>query len=167
MMGILSLPLMLWDIHNGAVIASMGMAWDTGPPIWPYQASDILLRFLNGPAYSIAMPIANFLKLAAPRHHLLVFLAILIWWWFLGFTLDRGSAWKKAHWRWPLMGMLAVLIALFLWTAVAADALRLWSQAGAFRPPSTLLILRFLCPATWFITLASLLVGATRRVLTR
>ena len=71
-MGIVSLPLVLWDIHNARVIESMGMAWDMGAPIWPYQASDILLRLLNGPAYSIAMPIANLLRLAAPAHLALV-----------------------------------------------------------------------------------------------
>ena len=86
-MGVLSLPLIFWDIHNARVIGLMGMAWDTGAPIWPYQTSDILLRFLNGPAYSIAMPIASFLKLAAPSHHFLVFPAILIWWWLLGCLL--------------------------------------------------------------------------------
>ncbi len=67
-MGIVSLPLVLWDIRNDHVIESMGMAWDTGAPIWPYQASDILLRLLNGPAYSVAMPIANLLRLGAPMH---------------------------------------------------------------------------------------------------
>jgi len=89
-MGVLSLPLIFWDIHNARAIESMGMAWDTGAPIWPYQASDILLRLLNGPAYFIAVPLANILRLAAPSHHLLVFPAILIWWWFLGLRLDDG-----------------------------------------------------------------------------
>ena len=46
-MGILSLPLVLWDIHNERVIESIGMGWDTGAPIWPYQASDILLRLIK------------------------------------------------------------------------------------------------------------------------
>ena len=65
-MGIASLPLVLWDIHNERVIASVGMGWDMGAPIWPYQAADILMRLLNCPAYSIVMPIANWLRLAAP-----------------------------------------------------------------------------------------------------
>jgi hypothetical protein len=38
-MGIVSLPLVLWEIHNERVIGSMGMAWDTGAPIWPHQTS--------------------------------------------------------------------------------------------------------------------------------
>jgi hypothetical protein len=64
-MGIVSLPLVLWDIHNGRVIESMGMAWDTGAPIWPYQTSDILLRLLDGPAYYVTMPFANALSHSA------------------------------------------------------------------------------------------------------
>jgi len=70
-MGVLSLPLIFWDVHNARLIEAMGMAWDMGAPIWPYQASDILLRLLNGPAYSITMPIANLMRLAAPVHLLL------------------------------------------------------------------------------------------------
>src|SRR5271154_2151734 len=112
-MGIVSLPLVLWDLHNARVIESMGMTWGMGAPIWPYQASDILLRLLNGPAYSIAMPIANSLRLAAPAHLVLVVPAFLIWWWFMGFTLDRGLA------RWQLFGLLVVLVFLLLWSALA------------------------------------------------
>jgi len=76
-MGIVSLPLVLWDIHNERVIVSMGMAWDVGAPIWPYQTSDILLRLLNGPAYYVTMPIANTLRLVPPSLYVLVFPAIL------------------------------------------------------------------------------------------
>src|SRR5581483_8533443 len=87
---ILSLPLILWDIHNARAIESMGMAWDMGAPIWPYQASDILLRALNAPAYSIAMPIASLCRVPAPMHFLLIVPAIVMSWWLLGLTLDRG-----------------------------------------------------------------------------
>lgn len=158
-MGIVSLPLVLWDIHNERVIGSMGMAWDTGAPIWPYQASDILLRLLNGPAYSVAMPIANLLRLAAPTHHLLVVPAILIWWWFLGWILDRRLA------RWPLFGIFVVLVALLLWAATSTpDVFRLRIDYRASHLSTTLLILRFLTPVAWFILLTSLLLVKARRV---
>ena len=158
-MGIVSLPLVLWDIHNARVIESMGMAWDMGAPICSYQASDILLRLLNGPAYSIAMPIANLLRLAAPTHLVLVVPAILIWWWFLGLTLDRGLA------RWPLFGMLVVLVALLLWSAVAVPSVfRFGLDYRAFDLSTALLILRFLTPAVWFIALTSLLLVRAKRV---
>jgi hypothetical protein len=157
--GIVSLPLVIWDIHNARVIESMGMAWDMGAPIWPYQASDILLRLLDGPAYAIVMPIANLLRLAAPTHLVLVVPAFFIWWWFLGLTLDRGLA------RWALFGMLVVLVALLLWSAVAVRSVFLirldYRHFDLFK---VLLILRFLTPAVWSIALTSLLVARAKRV---
>jgi hypothetical protein len=159
LMGILSLPLVLWDIHNERVIESIGMGWDTGAPIWPYQASDILLRLLNGPAYSVAMPIANLLRLAAPTHYLLVVPAILIWWWFLGSILERRLA------RWPVFGMFVVLVALLLWAATSTPSVfRLRIDYRASHLSTTLLILRFLTPAAWFTLLTSLLLVKARRV---
>jgi hypothetical protein len=130
----------------------MGMAWDTGAPIWPYQASDILLRLLNGPVYSIAMPIANLLRLAAPTHLLVVVPAILMWWWFLGLTLDRGLT------RWPFFAMFIVLVMLLLWAATAIPGIfRLRLDCRVFHLSTTLLILRFTTPAAWFIALTYLL----------
>jgi hypothetical protein len=157
--GIVSLPLVLWDIHNARVIESMGMAWDMGAPIWPYQTSDILLRLLNGPAYSIAMPIANLLRLAGPTHLVLVVPGILIWWWFLGLTLDRGLA------RWRLFGMIVVFVAMLLWSAVGVrSVLRFSLDCSAFRLSTALLILRFITPAVWIIALTSLLFARGKRV---
>jgi hypothetical protein len=158
-MGIISLPLVFWDIHNARVIESMGMAWDMGAPIWPYQASDILLRLLNGPAYSIAMPIANLLRLAAPAHLVLVVPASLIWWWFMGLTLDRGLA------RWPLFGMLVVLVSLLLWSALAVRSV-FWMGLDyrSFDLSKALLVLRFLTPAVWFVALTCLLLARAKRV---
>lgn len=156
--GAASLPLVFWDISNARVIESMGMAWDTGAPIWPYEASDIFLRLLNAPAYSIAMPLANWLRLAEPTHLFVVVPAILIWWWFLGFTLDRGLG------RWPLLGMVVVLVALLLWSATVIPGvfrLRLNDQALL---SATLLIVHFLTPVVWLIALTSLLFLRTKGV---
>jgi hypothetical protein len=135
------------------------MGWDTGAPIWPYQASDILLRLLDGPAYSVAMPIANLLRLAAPTHYLLVVPAILIWWWFFGLILKRRLA------RWPVFGMFVVLVALLLWAATSTPgAFRLRIEYRAFHLSTTLLTLRFLTPAAWFTFISLLLVKAGRVV---
>jgi hypothetical protein len=144
----------------------MGMAWDIGAPLWPYQTSDILLRFLNGPAYFIAMPISYVLRLAAPKQHLLVLPAILIWWWFLGLILDRGLARTDARRRWPLFGISVVLAVLFLWaaTAISGDALRWWFRVGGFDRSGILLMLRFLSPAAWCIALACLLIVKAKRL---
>ena len=46
-MGVVSLPLVLWDIHNERVIVAMGMAWDTGAPVWPVGVKWILVLLLD------------------------------------------------------------------------------------------------------------------------
>jgi hypothetical protein len=156
-MAVVSVPLVAWDTHNDRVIESMGMAWDMGAPVWPYQASDILLRLLNAPAYAIAMPIANLLRLVAPMHFVLIVPAILIWWWFLGLTLDRGIV------RWQLLGMLGVLLTLLLWTTTAIRSLFLMGF-GTVSPDvlTVLTFLRFLTPAAWLLALSCLLICRRR-----
>lgn len=157
--GVLSVPLIFWDIHNAHVIGAMGMAWDMGAPIWPYQASDILLRLLNGPAYSITMPIANLLRLAAPMHLLLVIPVTLTWWWFVGLTLDRGLS------RWSFLGMFVVLVTLLLWAATAIPGVfQLRLDYRPFHFSTSLLILRFLTPAAWFFALTYLLCVKGKRL---
>jgi len=169
-MGIVSLPLVLWDIHNERVIVSMGMAWDTGAPIWPHQTSDILLRLLNGPAYFVTMPLANILRLVAPSHHLLAFPAILLWWWFFGLRLDHGLVITKSRWRWPVFSVLAALAVLLLWaaTSVSADSFRWWFRyAEGFTWLNALLMMtRFLTPAAWCLFIALLAVIGAKRVAT-
>jgi len=54
--GGLAAALMAWDIHNTHVMESMGMAWDTGAPIWPYQSSFLILFAINFPAFVLAAP---------------------------------------------------------------------------------------------------------------
>ena len=167
-MGIVSLPLLLWEIHDERVIVSMGMAWDPGAPVWPYQTSDILLRLLNGPAYFVAMPIANALRWGAPSHHLLVVPAILIWWWFLGLRLDQGLVAAKTSWRWPVFSVLVVLAALLLWAAssIFAESFRWWFKyAEVFSPLNALLVItRFLTPAAWCALLTLLVLAAAKQV---
>ena len=168
-MGITSLPLVFWDIHNERVIVSMGMAWDMGAPIWPYQTSDIFLRLLNGPAYFVTMPFASALRLAAPNHYLLVFPAILLWWWFLGWRLDHGLAIAKSRRRWPVFSVLVAFALLLLWaaTSISAESFRWWFRcAEVFSSPSALLMMvRFLTPAAWCAGSALWVVTAARRVL--
>lgn len=152
-MGGLSIPLILWDIHNVRVIQSMGMGWDTGAP-WQYQLSDLLLRLLNGPAYSIAMPVASVLRLFAPMHFILVGPTIVIWWWFLGSVLDRGMV------RWRLVGMLVVGLVLFLWSVTATSSMRLYYREFHFS--TVLTVLRCLTPAGWLLGLTCLMFYRTK-----
>ena len=157
--GVPSLPLILWDIHNARAIESMGMAWDVGAPIWPYQASDILLRALNAPAYSIAMPLATLCRVPAPMHLLLIAPAIVMSWWLLGLILDGGLT------RWSRYPMCVLVITLLLWTA--SDTPSIFRDPLDYRPFDTstaLLVLRSVTPAAWFIALASLVCVKAKRV---
>lgn len=152
--GGVSIPLIFWDIHNAHVIESMGMAWDMGPPVWPYQTSDMLLRLLNGPAYSIAMPIVNMLRLPAPLHLFVVAPLILIWWSFFGLTLDRGMV------SWRLLGMAGVLLMLLLW---ATSAIRSLFLMRVYALSDVAALLRFLTPVAWLLALAGLMLCRRKR----
>jgi hypothetical protein len=170
-MGIISLPIVLWDIHNGRVIESMGMAWDTGAPIWPYQTSDILLRLLDGPAYYVAMPIANAFSLVSASQYLLVFPVILLWWWFLGLQFDRGLViTTNSRLRWLVFSFLVVLAVLLLGvaTSISAQTFRRWFRYAELstRPNALLMMTRFLTPAAWCVVIALLAVTASKRVAT-
>jgi hypothetical protein len=166
-MGTISLPLVLWDIYNQRVIMAMGMGWDTGAPVWPYQTPDFLLRLLNAPAYLIVVPIANTLKLFGPGFYLLVFPAILVWWWFLGLRLDRGLVITKSRWRWPVFSLLVAFAVLLVWAAasICADSFRWWSQyVDATNLRALLIMTRLLIPAAWSVIIALLSLAAARRV---
>ena len=169
-MGLASLPLVLWDIHNEHVIESMGMGWDMGAPIWPYQTSDILLRLLNFPAYFITMPITNTLRLFATSQYILVLPTILLWWWFLGLQLDHGLVIAKSRWRWPVFSFLGVLAVLLLWaaTSISAESLRWWLRHVQVPSLNALLeMTRFLTPAAWCVLIALLASIAAKRVAVR
>jgi hypothetical protein len=150
-----SLPLVIWDIHNERVIASMGMAWDIGAPIWPYQTPDILLRFLNFPAYILAQPVVNLLRFFGPRAYLFELPAYVFWWWFLRRGLNRKLVPTRQRGNWPTRVALMILSVLFIVAAVIGfhDSFRWWFRyAGQFRGTTILIMLRFLTPALWFTT---------------
>lgn len=109
--GILSAALMVWDIHNQRVISSMGMAWDTGAPLWPYQTPDTLLFALNTPTYLLANPVSNLLSLVGPAHYIVLYPTVILWWWFVGIVLDRKLRLPetRAGWRPALSSASAAL----------------------------------------------------------
>jgi hypothetical protein len=45
------------DIHNKAVIESMGMAWDACAPVWPYQACAGDGKFMTSPLWCAMLAI--------------------------------------------------------------------------------------------------------------
>ena len=166
-MGAVSLPLVIWDIHNAGVIRSVGMGWDTGAPVWPYQTPEILLWSLNFPAHVTAQPLANLMGLFVPRHHLLLFPFTLLWWWLVGLGFDRGLPTRYTRRRWVLFAILTAVALLLLWVGLANfnSAARWWFQYGAgFWSPSTLMMVRFLTPTFWCVALALLGVVAAKRL---
>jgi hypothetical protein len=166
-MGAISSPLVIWAIYNQRVIASMGMGWDTGAPIWPYQTPQFLLYFLNYPAHYIAQPMANHLGLVSPEDYFLLFPTTLIWWWLLGRQLDHGLVGEKSRGNWLFFAILVALAVLFLWAAViaAVDALRWWFQYGeSVWTSSTLLMMLQLAPVVWGCALGLGIAIAAKRV---
>jgi hypothetical protein len=164
-MGALSLALVIWDVHNQRVIYSMGMGWDTGAPLWPYQTPEILLFCLNYPAHYVAGPVANHLDLASPKHYLLVFPATLLWWWFIGFALDN-QLWRGVRRSCLRSVILIGAAAIVFWASIVAldDAFRWWFQYGQSLWSSQVLLLWLkLAPAVWGFFLSWMIVVAAKR----
>src|SRR5512142_3185945 len=88
-LGLVSAVLMMWDIHNQRVILAMGMAWDTGAPVWPYQTANILFFAINVPAYILANPISRVFHLYVPVYYVFRFSFVIGWWWFIGIIIDH------------------------------------------------------------------------------
>ena len=89
--GVLAVFLFTWQHENDRMVESMGMAWDTGPPVWPYQAVPSFTYAVNAPAYIVSWPI---LKLLALRtnwlEYVVLFPAVLALWWCVGAYIDLG-----------------------------------------------------------------------------
>lgn len=101
--GSLAIALVIWDIHNLRVIQSNGMSWDTGAPIWPYEAANLIFSSLNAPAFVLAAPFFYFphLELQEMRYPVLL-PAIVVWWWWIGTRFDFGilglRRWSHPRW---------------------------------------------------------------------
>ena len=158
-----TVPLAVWDVHNIKVIESMGMAWDTGPPVWPYQASGILLRLVDFPAWVSAIPIANALGLLAPVDHVLLLPLALFWWWLIGQTLDwvrLGTLVKQTSLF--LSSLLGVnIVALLAAITTAQTALQWWFQYHG----SLMIFLRLLTPTIWLCGAILISLAAARKAI--
>jgi hypothetical protein len=150
--------LMVWDIHNQTVIVSMGMAWDTGAPLWPYQFPDSLLLALNAPAYFIATPCSRLFGLIGTTHYFTLFPAILFWWWLVGIYLDRRrtvTGVKKTWWLPSLLSVTAILL-LALGVDSLIGAFRWWfmNSREMLSMIHLIIILRAIAPALWCLVLS-------------
>jgi len=167
--GFVSALLMVWDIHNQHVIMSMGMAWDTGAPLWPYQTPDTLLFALNTPAFLISAS-SNYFKigLIGPLHYVTFFPAILAWWWLVGLYLDKRrpneSVRKISVWAF-LLCLLAIGL-IFLGVDESRWAFRWWwTYSRRILNVSDLIFLRLISPSIWcfVLSLVALLAALRRR----
>jgi hypothetical protein len=168
--GSISTALMLWDAHNERVIESMGMAWDTGAPIWPYQISSLLLMALNAPANILATPLYFLLRLSTMESRYPVLLAaILVWWWWIGRRIDFGILERRYYHRPRLLAFLcgtfaALLIGLSVYGVI--DEFHWWRTYGSKLPSvSLLLLIRTIGPVLWALLLASGLLLAAAQLI--
>lgn len=130
--GLVSFALSAWEFHNEQVVQKMGMGWDTGPPVWPYQASWILLQGINAPAYLIDLPVFMAFGLkSGPPQLALEFLTILVWWWFIGWRIDFGMVptQNTRHRKWLAVGLWAISVGFGCFLAyIVADQLHFLSE---------------------------------------
>jgi hypothetical protein len=165
--GCVSGLLIIWHLHNNRVIASMGMAWDTGPPVWPYEASWIALLTLNAPAYVLSAPLFSLFNLqTAPDRYPLLFPVIVIWWWWLGRRIDRGLLPSQPHpHRWWMTAVLLTAALGFYCVGIAfvLDYIRWWSRYGAVG--FNLRLLRTAGPTLWCFLIAVALTMSVLRVI--
>jgi hypothetical protein len=167
-MGLLCALLMLWDLHNQRVIRSMGMAWDTGAPLWPYQTPDTLLFALNTPAFFISNAREFYFRVGAisPLSYSMFFPAILVWWWLVGLYLDRRLL-RESVQRAPIWALLLCLLAIGL-IALGVEESRWafrwwWTYSRAVFSVSDLILLRLLAPSIWCVVLGFVALLAARR----
>lgn len=140
-LGIVSVAFIIWDLYNLRVIGTMGMAWDTGAPVWPYQASLLLQQAINAPAFVLAAPFFFLPHLQTMEVRYPVLLpVILLWWWWLGTRIDFGILGRQRFRRPRLSAFLLAGIAsalLYTGTRIIIDAAHRWLIYG---PPHLLLL---------------------------
>ncbi len=114
-LGFLSLTLFAWQHENNRVIESMGMGWDTGPPMWPYRAVPSFSYALNAPVYIACWPL---IKLINPQANWVPFAiwfpAITVLWWWVGTRIDFGLLGRRSYLHPKPVGALLLAGALIL-----------------------------------------------------
>ncbi len=168
--GCLGIALVVWEYHNQRVIAAMGMGWDTGPPIWPYQTSWILLQAINAPALALDLALFWLLGVRADVLLLLELPTIFLWWWFVGWRIDAGLLPKPNLRLRRLWGTVLAVVSLGLWSCafyLVQLQVKFWFEYGQSSWQGPMLYLMrnsgILC---WCILLGYWSAAATLRVAT-
>ncbi len=158
--------LMAWDIHNTHVIESIGMAWDTGAPIWPYQASSVILFAVNFPAFVLAAPLFLLGQLQTYPTRTMILSLIALWWWWIGTRIDFGILGRRRYRRPSLTaGILVAMAASLLSLAVYAgiSEFQFWKEYGLRANYLVLLSGTTIPIVSWCLVLAGCsLMGARR-----
>jgi hypothetical protein len=156
-MGVLSVALIAWDIQNQHVIRSMGMAWDTGAPLWPYQTPDTLLFALNTPAYLLIAPTPYWtFGFIGPLHYVTFLPALLLWWWVVGMFFDqwRSKIGSRKGWVWTSLLLFVAVLLMSLGVSGMPHALRWWwTYSRQILSVSDLILLRLIAPSIWCFVL--------------
>jgi len=165
--GFLAVVLMGWDYENNRVVGLMGMAWDIGPPFWPYQAIYLLLFTINAPAFGLSIPILKLLNLQTlSLQYGVWFPSILGWWWWIGTRIDFGVLGRRHYRHAKLFAGLFTTASLGL-LYVAAQAtfgeLHWWMEYGRYSSPF-LVLLRTVGPVLWCLVLAGGCLIAAKRL---
>jgi hypothetical protein len=161
--GFLALALFAWDYQNERVVASMGMGWDTGPPMWPYRAVPLFSYAVNTPAYVISWPILKLLDLRTlSLQYAVWFPAIVALWWWVGTCIDFDFFSRRRCSRRKLVA--GILLAggvglLILGARIGLGEYGLFQHYWPGHPPIyAILLLRAAGPMLWCFFLAGALV---------
>ena len=166
-MGLLFGVLMLWDLHNQRVITSMGMAWDTGAPLWPYQTPDTLLFALNTPAFLVSTAGSKYFRfgMIGPMHYVSFFPAAVAWWWLVGLYIEKCAGKRRTLGASLMLCLVAIELGL-LGIEESRWAFRWWwTYSRSIITVSDLILLRLLAPSIWcFVPGGVAMVAAWRRI---
>ena len=153
-LGFLSLVLFAWQHENNLVVESMGMGWDTGPPMWPYRAVPLFSYAINVPAYLATWPLTKLINVPADWPYYAVwFPAILLLWWWVGTRIDFGllgrGIWRRRKFVATLL-FLGALLLLALAIGIAIDEYHRFQLYWPSNPPIyAILLLRAIGPMLW------------------
>ena len=153
-----SFLLFAWEYENNRVIESMGMAWDTGPPIWPYEAVPLFLYALNAPAYTACRPIVSLISRQTDVwsnwiEYAVCLPAITALWWWVGARIDHGLVVPRdcSHPKLVALFLLAGALALlFLAGRIGLSEYHSFQLYWPDHPPIyAILLLRAVGPILW------------------
>lgn len=167
--GLLTIGLILWDIHNQEIVASVGMGFDTGVPIWPYETARILMVVVSLPA---AVPILLLARIVGvewePARYVMMMIGTLTFWWWIGSRIDFGLIPRRSirHPRAVAIGLLGCSIAsLILGVFSFAGPFRWWREYGGADIDSLIRLALGVVGFLWCAVAAFTCVVASKRLL--